>query len=150
MNNTVKRKTLSKKVIAIICTIVLIILLPTSWFAYTAFSPKPLGDKLEYIGKQDYGCIVFCDSRPGSVYYYATDMNIEQIEAYFNNAVVKRPSEDKMDYAWIWLKNKVSSQTFLLNYYNQEDSQKLTHKREDKNIISITSEQYATALDSLR
>jgi hypothetical protein len=58
----------------------------TPWVWYDN-QPKPLGDGLEFVGKKDYGCwLGFCDSKPGATYYYATDMDLEEMEGYFKGA----------------------------------------------------------------
>jgi hypothetical protein len=157
MNNSVKRKTLSKKVIVIISTIVLIILIPILWFAYTTFSPKPLGDKLEYIGKRDYGCIIFCDSKPGSVYYYATDMNPDEMTKYFSKATpvnIDRVREwrNERESFWLDLKNNQSKEPFNLIYYfdtvNKISSLKLQSSNKPY-VIKINSSQYNAIRDSI-
>jgi hypothetical protein len=62
------------------------------WWAYVNFAPHPLGDKLEYLGKRNYGCIIFCDVGPGSTYYYSTNMSIEEVVRYFRQAKLDVPS----------------------------------------------------------
>src|SRR5687768_7668991 len=52
------------------------------WIAYDN-RPRPLGDEMVYLGKEDYGNIFGFDSAPGSVYYYATDMDEEGMKDYF-------------------------------------------------------------------
>lgn len=50
--------------------------------------PRDLGPELEYVGKSTYGCYVpyFCWTRPGGVYYFATDMTAEDLKGYFKKA----------------------------------------------------------------
>jgi hypothetical protein len=54
------------------------------WMTYDNVRPRPLGSQMEYLGKEDYGNILGFDSKPGSVYYYATDINKEELRNYFN------------------------------------------------------------------
>ncbi len=64
----------------IIC-LVSVIFICICYFTYQFYKPYPLGDanKLQYIGKVDYGCWLICDSNPASTYYYATDLNLDQV-----------------------------------------------------------------------
>jgi hypothetical protein len=73
--------TKSKKKVIVLSIIVAVILGIIGWWVYGATRTYPLGDgsKLEYIGKYDYGCWGFCDSNPSSVYFYATDLDTEEI-----------------------------------------------------------------------
>lgn len=71
-----------RKVISIVITIVIVL---SSWWAITTFMPHPLGEKLEYLGKKDYGCwIGFCDSKPASTYYYGTDLEPSEMQTVFS------------------------------------------------------------------
>lgn len=75
---TVKRH----KILSVVGALVIIFL---GWWAVISLAPHPLGDKLEYLGKKDYGCwIGFCDSRPASTYYYGTDMSPEEMKNIFS------------------------------------------------------------------
>src|ERR671932_2317905 len=91
-NNSRKRK---KKIsgtilgLSIVGVILLgFILWITPWVWYDN-SPKPLGGRLEYVGKKHYGCwLGFCDSNPGTTSYYATDMSLEEVKSYFKKATL--------------------------------------------------------------
>ncbi len=116
------------------------------WWAWGQFSPRPLGDRLEYVGREDYGCWIICDSAPASVFYYATDMTPEEVVAYFEKAVVELPSESEGVNLRIWLKKDDSS--FLVRYYNDDDKiSKFTSR--SRKIISVRSQDYETAKASL-
>jgi hypothetical protein len=85
-------KTLSKKQKAII-GITAFIVLVISWWAFVSFAPHPLGDKLEYIGKEDLGGgLLFRDTTSYSLYYYGTDMTPEQVAEYFKNGSILEKS----------------------------------------------------------
>src|SRR5919202_225124 len=96
-NNSQKRKKkISGTAIGLIA-VGLIILGIAAWltpWVHLDNTPKPLGDRLEYIGKFDYGCggfIGMCDSAPGAAYFYATDMKLEEVVGYFRGAEAKEP-----------------------------------------------------------
>ena len=81
-------KLLQKKILLIIASIALAIAIAvvTLWMLNSTSQSYPLDNQLEYVGKDDYGCHLFCDSSPQSTYYYATDMTIEQLITHFKNA----------------------------------------------------------------
>ena len=92
MKNRPSKK--QKIILAIIgLTVVLI-----SWWAWGNFGPNPLGDKLEYLGKKDYGCVWICDSQPGTMYYYETGMTPKEVTDYFKKA---SPQDTKELARWI-------------------------------------------------
>ena len=55
-----------------------------SWLTYDTIRPHPLGDQMQYLGKENHGNILGFDSKPYSVYYYGTDMDSGAIKSYFN------------------------------------------------------------------
>jgi hypothetical protein len=57
------------------------------WWAWNEFAPRPLGNKLEYLGKETYGNIFGFDSFPTSIYYYGTDMTVDETVDYFSKAL---------------------------------------------------------------
>lgn len=115
-------------------------------------SPKPLGDRLEYIGKKDYGCggfIGVCDAAPGATYYYGTDMSIEEVARYFKEAeTTERPllewsfEEDGTQYRLSFANKKISGKGFSLNYYDDSG-----HRVKDYKLLS-TSKKFLVELDS--
>ena len=116
------------------------------WWAWEQFSPKPLGDRLEYVGREDYGCWIICDSAPASVYYYATDMTPEEVVAYFKGANMELPLESEGDNVRIWLKK--NNDSFLVRYYNNDKKIK-KYASENKKVISLRSQDYSFASKSL-
>lgn len=111
---------------------------------------KPLGDKLEYVGKTDYGCWVVCDANPGSIYYYATDMSVEEVTNYFKATTPSplRTFDDMTDFV---LKTK-DGHSISIYYYT--DKEKVVDKGINKKvyrkaIISIPSFHYDAAKNSL-
>ncbi len=93
------------------------------WWAWNQFSPKPLGDKLEYVGRSDYGSwLPLSSAPPTAVYYYATDMSNESLVNYFRNATSSSSDGSALntDYKdqYIKLKNKHSGKEFLVVYYS--------------------------------
>jgi hypothetical protein len=111
-------------------------------------SPKPLGDRLEYVGKFDYGCIG-CDAAPGAAYYYATDMKLEEVVGYFRGAkLIKLQVESKSTF--VQLEN--GKEKFTFDYYTPKNQSQLGDfeiRFRDKNMIDIDAKYYATAKDSL-
>ncbi len=77
----------------IIVGITAFIVLIASWWGFMFFMLHPLGDKLEYIGKEDLGGgLFFRDAAAYSVYYYGTNMTPEQVAEYFKNGNVLEKS----------------------------------------------------------
>jgi hypothetical protein len=163
MKNDTKTKTppnTKKARIALAITIAITILIAI-WVAFYAWGsssysspdvPRPLGDKLEYIGKEDYGCTGgLCDSGPSSTYYYATDMSIEEIESYFKKAATEHPSDRESSSTRIWLKTS-SGKSFIVRYYDDKNTivekYNLTASQR-KYVISLESTNYETARASL-
>lgn len=125
--------------------VVAIVLILIAWWAWVSFSPKPLGDGLEYLGKKDFGNIFGFDSKPYSDYYYGTDMDEKELEHYFKGASLKSntptsPSEMRMTLAF-------QNEEFVL-YYNQDHTSApfISNK---KNMVVISSFHYTLARKSL-
>lgn len=73
------------KILTIISAILLVVI--ATW-NIDNLTPHPLGDRMEYLGKEDYGCIWICDAEPSSIYYYGTDMDTKEIIQYFKFAKI--------------------------------------------------------------
>src|SRR5690606_3919320 len=111
---------------------------------------KPLGDKLEYIGKTDNGSWVVCDAKPGSTYYYATDMSVEEIADYFKATTSSplRAFDGMTDFV---LKTK-DGHSISIYYYTDKEKvadKGINKKVRRKAIISIPSFHYDAAKNSL-
>lgn len=138
----------------IILSIAFITFHPNTWVWYDK-SPKPLGSKLEYIGKDDYGCrFGFCDSKPGSNYYYATDLNIDQIAPYFKHATLQEEPTAQSDSTTIWLHNNSLNKGFTIYYFGERkiDSATLSQlglTQTTKHILKINASNYDMAKKSL-
>lgn len=114
---------------------------------------KPLGDKLEYIGKTDYGCWVVCDANPGSTYYYATDMSAEEITKYFKkSSMIEKPSTiDGETYFGI---KTLSSETIYMYYYKDKHHKKVERvgnlrSSAKQHVLTLPSFKYDAAKNSL-
>jgi hypothetical protein len=150
MDTLLKNKKYRNSLVAIAVIIIAVI----GWLFFTSQKTYPLGDKLEYVGKQDYGCWLVCDSNPASTYYYATDMTIEDMTQVFKNASQDSAPQtssttiDNQDVAVKWLSFKTTSgQSFYVNFYS-DPSQLVSHyhfSTTHKYIISIGSESYPAA-----
>ncbi|MDX2776570.1 hypothetical protein PV379_04360 [Streptomyces caniscabiei] len=126
-----------------------------SWWAWVNFSPKPLGDKMEYLGKKDYGNIFGFDSKPYSVYYYGTDMDEGEIGQYFKD--VSSPEEVSQElgdgYSAPILSFKSQKGNFTLVFYSNNLDAVMRNKsftNTKKYLVSILDSDYPTALESLR
>ncbi|HMH70490.1 MAG TPA: hypothetical protein VK502_03745 [Candidatus Saccharimonadales bacterium] len=131
-----------------------IVALLLGWWAWSYFGPKPLGDRLEYIGRTDYGSwLPLSSSSPTGVYYYATDMSIGEVERYFKGAeMVDQPSNFSLNVqsatiteSIIEFKSKQSNQTFLATYINDGQAiqkKENTRKSSKKHIFTIDDNYY--------
>lgn len=129
------------KVLAILSGTAIAILLV--WSAIN-LTPRPLGDRLEYLGKEDGGGgLFFMDYAPYSVYYYGTDVTPEQLVNQFKDASLKHPIEDNGQYIDVWLES--NGETFSFTY--KKDSNFKTTK---KYILSILDEYYPKAKQHLK
>lgn len=141
-----------KKKYIILGIIGAIIISFAGWWAYDNFSSRPLGKKLEYVGKTNYGCYVFCDSKPGSTYYYATDMTLEEIGSHFSKASLKQKNDSDSFHAYtsLWLVTPDGS--FDVYYYASADMLPKGIASKDtqaSHFISLTASKYSLAKDSL-
>jgi len=125
------------------------------WWAWGQFAPRPLGDRLEYLGKRDYGCAWFCDSPPSTTYSYATDMTPPELLEYFPKAQML--DEDDIDH---WQ----DQGNFRIHFFDQNSNMFTISFRTDtaehiRNfnlkpttrayIVEIESNEYQFAKDSL-
>jgi len=144
----------NKKRIAIILSTIGILLIGTlGWLIYSTYiATYPLGNKLEYIGKTNYGCWWVCDADPASTYYYATDMDTNQIKSYFHAAKFDqepRTIGTTTDFSLLSKNNKIIS----IHIYKDKQDENLTWRHlqnsNKKYIVSIPSFNYPAAKDSL-
>jgi hypothetical protein len=127
------------------------------WWTWVTFSSKPLGDRLEYIGKRDYGSwLPLSSQRPGSTYYYATDMSLEEIKQYFKGAASQEITEPNFvsgtynySYVGIRFKNLKTSEEFSVAYYVDGQNDKLKSLNlsqfSKKHLIDIDANDYNRA-----
>jgi hypothetical protein len=165
MNNNTKSPTNPhKKINIIVCSVLalFVIIGGGGWFLYSRLVPPtyPLGERLEYVGEEKYGCYLICDANPASTYYYATDMSVEEVVMYFKGAVLKNdsdyelttdPKTSPITFSLGTNKNEKSIE-FYIDYYidGSEETKNLALKRTSKNhLIIINSGDYQTAKDAL-
>lgn len=116
------------------------------------FMPHPLGDKLEYIGKEDLGGgLLFRDAASYSLYYYGTDMTPEQIAEYFKNGNVLEKS-NTTDYGSSLRIKAPNGETIDIditpaNILQQNDPK--APRSDKKYILQIPSFKYDAAKSSL-
>jgi len=120
--------------------------------------PQDLGAGLEYIGKTDYGCYVFCDSNPASVYYFATDMTQDELKGYFKNAdYVEHPNSGGgggagYNFDDLYFKPRNGNDEFLINYYDNTQNVLTTNRLKQtskKSVVSMGSFYYLYAREGL-
>ena len=130
------------------------------WWAYGNLRSYPLGDRMEYLGKQDLGGgLFFSDSRPYSEYYYGTDMTAEEVVRYFKGARIDDASElegvqESGGSPRLFLTYKKSAESFVVTYYNvthQDHAYIPPHIQwgSKKHVIQVTSSGYEIAKKSL-
>lgn len=105
--------------------------------------PHPLGDKMEYLGKEDYGNVFGFDSHPYSVYYYGTDMSEEEIIKYFKKATLNYHTAESTNETL--MNFTVDGKEFYLTYYKKLD----TFESNKKAGVSLTNSHFIEAQKSL-
>jgi hypothetical protein len=122
------------------------------WWGYVNFMPHPLGDRLEYLGKENLGGgLFFRDYAPYSVYYYGTDMSVEEVVRYFKGARLAHPLEQGMGYTEIWLKNDSHSKAAKIFYYETAELTQANIKNSSgkRHVIKTHEENYELLRQSL-
>ncbi|HYG84507.1 MAG TPA: hypothetical protein VD907_06555, partial [Verrucomicrobiae bacterium] len=124
-----------------------IAVLLVGWAIWLQIMPHPLGDKLEYVGKEDYGSwLPLSSTRPASEYFYATNLSKEEVPNYFRGARLERPIEVAGSDYRIWLGK--DNTTILLRYYQDELILK-KYSQGKKGVIGISSLKYDSLKDAL-
>lgn len=124
--------------------ILVIILVGLLWWSVANLTPRPLGDRLDYLGKEDSGGgLFYMDYTPYSVYYYGTDVTPEQLVNQFKDTSLKHPIEDNGQYIDVWLESHGETFSFT---YKKEGNFKTTKKY----ILSILDEDYPKAKQYLK
>jgi hypothetical protein len=106
-----------------------------SWNVYDTVRPRPLGEGMVYLGKEDYGNIFGFDSLPYSVYYYGTDMDEAAMSEYFTANY--SPLEGL---AYRNARFTATEGVFAFTYDNRA-----TYATKKKYVVSIVNEQYEIA-----
>lgn len=122
-----------------------ILVISTAWSAISAL-PKPLGDQLEYLGKEDYGNIFGFDSKPASIYYYDTELNVDQTVSYFKKADLLQTPFLENGKTTINIETPSGETIYIYHYPAKESNNFKTTKQY---IVEIPSFKYQAALDSL-
>jgi len=125
------------KTLSVVLTLVIALCL---WWAWGQFAPHPLGEKMEYLGREDYGNILGFDSAPASIYYYGTDMNVDEIAKYFSGTVIENGTTPNgtVEFAI----KLPSGETIYSKLYPAIQSK---HKTTRKSVLEIPSFKYDTA-----
>lgn len=150
------KKLIKNKKIAYLLLVIVIIIagaLTTIFLVNKSASQKtyPLGDQLEYIGQSGYGCWLVCDSNPNAIYYYGTDMSVDQLVSYFKNSTLDqtpRTFDGVTDFSL-----KITGGEDISVYYYTDKSKIAKDgslkKTGHSHILSIPSFDYAVAQKSL-
>lgn len=133
---------------------VLLVGLLVGWIYLENTRTYPLGvsGELEYVGKDDYGCWWVCDANPASVFYYATNMSLDEVTHHlFKKATLQEQpqagdasGEGVSGVVRYWVNFDANdNQSFDLYYY--ENSEALIDryhflKTGKRHVISIGSE----------
>lgn len=104
----------------------------------------PLDDKIEYIGKTDYGCDFFCDSKPGSVYYYATNMIYEEVVGHFKNAFLVDEPNTNASTIYFGMTNRDGKSVFITFYRDKRKASSKINATDKKYIFNIPDDSYET------
>ena len=114
------------------------------------FETYPLDSKLEYIGKNEYGCYIFCDSAPAATYYYETDMDVNEIITHFSRTTLEKNPTTIDGETEFGVKAKSNETIYFYYYDNPENVKDEGLKKTDKrHILSLPSFKYNLAKESL-
>jgi len=128
-----------------------IAVLLVGWAIWLQIMPHPLGDKLEYVGKEDYGSwLPLSSTRPASLYRYETSLNEEELAQYFNRHTRAERSEWNFGKQTIVYKNIATNQSFVIFFYNKNDAKRALGINTEMNIVVIPDRHYEAAKNSLR
>ncbi|MDX2776569.1 hypothetical protein PV379_04355 [Streptomyces caniscabiei] len=131
-----------------------IIIALLSWWAWVNFSPKPLGDKMEYLGKKDYGNVFGFDSKPYSVYYYGTDMDEEEVASYFHGSLSHEGEPPESGYNGSFIAVHGKRGDFYVRLFENtnavSEAKRSGFNLKNKRILTMTDTDYPTALESLK
>lgn len=108
--------------------------------------PRPLGDGFEYLGKKDFGNLIIGDSKPYSVYYYGTDMTVEEMRRYFNGIEADAPVASGPNFSILEYKNNDTE--FHISYHY--DKTLTSFQTTKKVIISVEQSHYKVAKKFLK
>lgn len=130
-------KKLSRSKVTVITTTVIAIIV--GFFIFQTYSNRPnLGTHFEYLGSKQTGCplplplgyVLLCSAGPSEDYYFATDLNAEELNQYFNNVKTevneprKYPSVEEDEegrYLELVVQNSNRYQGFRVTYYDKKD-----------------------------
>jgi hypothetical protein len=137
-----------KKNVLIVVSVILLLalILGVGFYSFVLNnSPKDLNSDLKYAGKKDYGCLLLCDSVPGSTYFYATNTSEEKFKQSFKDArVISVDSGVDSNNAYhvigFTAPNKQGDATFYINFYESYEGN--IASRQAKHMISFSSSDY--------
>lgn len=156
--NPPKKPVRNRKVLIILLALIVIIILFVAPGIWTRYSPKPLGNDLEYIGMRSSGFFLIAPQHDD--YYYSTDLSLDELTTqYFSRATLtKEPYFDKSSSRRSWnviMQNIETKEKFYFSYYPEADSMQLAKGQNldlhgKKNIVEVINRSnYNIAKDSL-
>ena len=150
MKKTAVNTSKNSKTKYVLLAILGIVILLIGWWAWGQFAPKPLGDRLVYIGREDYGNFpFFSDSKPGVNYRYTTGMSIHETEKYFKNASLFKPTEQDSGNLRVWLHSTKQNKEFIIYYYDSGAASGTLGIQTKQNIVVVPGTYYNLAKESL-
>ena len=123
--------------------------------------PRDLGSQLEYIGKTKGDCApspfsFLCFGEPYHVYYFASNMNEDELKNYLKNANYSPPdtggSSIDSKYKWLHFIAKDSQKDIVISHYEDTKAEVERNRLKKTNkpyIYSITSSDYDLVKQSL-
>jgi hypothetical protein len=110
----------------------------------------PLNSKLKYIVKDGYGCYIFCDSAPAATYYYATDIDVNEIITHFSKTTLEKEPTTIDGETELGVRANSDETIYFYYYDNPENVKDEGLKKTDKrHIFSLPSFKYNIAKESL-
>jgi hypothetical protein len=143
-----RHRTAEKVVFTVVGFVVIALL--SGWGVWSYVDSQktyPLGDKLEYVGKSDYGCFYICSAWPGTTYYYATDMTAEEIVGYFKGAKLEKAPYEMSEAYFIVMSN--NDKRIYLDLYKHRSHTSKEYTNGSAGVLSIDKTNYNLLKDSL-
>ena len=138
----------------ILTAIIGVLVILVGWWGYVQIMPHPLGERLEYLGRQNFGGWFIERS---SEYYYGTNMTQEELKTSFKKAHYDSSVQDIVGHSATYSSKDMLFNSnkggFVITYYNDAnaviESLHLPNSNK-KHVISIIDSSYDIAKDALQ